>query len=102
MDIRITARHGHLPQEVQDHVLQKAAKLGHWLPKNVHVRVTVDLHAEHGMHTVEAEVPDDHHKDLFAKEVNPDYQVALDAVLAKLESQARKLKEKITDHRHKH
>ncbi len=60
------------------------------------IEVTVDLQDE--MKLVELNVSAEHKHDFVASERNKDVLAAVDIVVAKLESQLRKYKEKIQDH----
>lgn len=98
MQIKISARHGHLSQETQDFIRDKAEKLVHLFNRLTMITVTVDLKDELNK-VVEFLVSAEHKHDFVATETNPDILAAVDLVMAKLEQQIRKYKEKIQDHR---
>lgn len=97
MQIKISTRHGHLNDELQDHIRQKADKLTHLFPRLMSIEVLVDIKDENKL--VEFLVSAEHKHDFVASERNKDLLAAVDLVLAKLESQVRKYKEKVQDHR---
>jgi putative sigma-54 modulation protein len=61
------------------------------------IEVTVDLQDD--MKLVEFNVSAEHKHDFVARERNKDVLAAVDLVMAKLEGQLRKYKQKIQDHR---
>lgn len=98
MQIKISARHGHLSQETHDFIEEKAQKLTHLFNRLTMIEVTVDLKDD--LHkVVEFLVSAEHKHDFVAHETNPDVLAAVDLVMAKLEQQLRRYKEKIQDHR---
>lgn len=97
MQIKISTRHGHLSAEVQEHIRQKANKLNHLFPRLMMIEVLVDLKEESAV--VEFLVSAEHKHDFVATEQSKDLLAAVDLVLAKLEGQVRKYKDKVQDHR---
>ena len=98
MEIKISARHGHLSEETQNFIRDKAQKLLHLFNRLTMIAVTVDLKDELNK-VVEFLVSAEHKHDFVATEKNPDILAAVDLVMAKLEQQLRKYKDKIQDHR---
>ena len=98
MQIKISARHGHLSQETQTFIREKAEKLVHLFNRLTMIEVTVDLKDELNK-VVEFLAKAEHKHDFVAHETNPDILAAVDLVMAKIEQQIRKYKEKIQDHR---
>lgn len=96
MQIKISARHGHLSEEVQSHIRDKAEKLVHIFQRLMMIEVVVDL--KNDLKTVEFLVSAEHKHDFVATESNKDLFAAVDLVLDKLEGQIRKYKEKVQDH----
>ena len=96
MQIKISARHGHLSDELQDHIREKANKLLHYFQRIMMIEVTVDVKDDEKL--VEFLVSAEHKHDFVASERNKDLLAAIDLVLAKLESQIRKYKEKVQNH----
>ena len=97
MQIKISARHGHLNEETQEHIREKAGKLLHFFQRIMMIEVLVDLKDDDKF--VEFLVSAEHKHDFVASEHNKDLLTAVDLVLAKLEGQVRKYKEKVQDHR---
>jgi len=98
VQIKITARHGHLSDATQEFIRQKAEKLLHIFQRIMMIEVLVDLKEDDDA-TVEFLVSAEHKHDFVATERNKDVLAAVDLVLDKLERQVRKYKEKIQDHR---
>lgn len=97
MQIKISARHGHLSEATQTFIREKAEKLLRIFERLTSIEVTVDLKNE--VKGVEFLVSAEHKHDFVARESNSDILAAVDLVMAKLESQLRRYKEKIQDHR---
>lgn len=97
MEIKISARHGHLSDATQEFIRKKADKLTHLFQRLTMIEVTVDLKEEEKR--VEFRVDAEHKHDFVAQATNEDILAAVDAVLDKLEAQLRKYKEKIQDRR---
>ncbi len=96
MQIKISARHGHLSEELQNHIRDKADKLTHLFPRLMMIEVLVD--AQHDEKIVEFLVSAEHKHDFVASERDKDLLAAVDLVLAKLEGQIRRYKEKVQNH----
>ena len=97
MQIKISARHGHLDDATQEFIRDKAEKLLHIFGRVTMIEVTVDFQKE--LKWVEFNVQAEHAKDIVASASAHDLLGATDAVLHKLEGQLRRYKEKIQDHR---
>lgn len=98
MQIKISARHGHLSEATQQFIRDKVQKLPRIFDRLMMIEVTVDLKDEVNK-VVELLVSAEHKHDFVAREQNSDILAALDLVMDKLESQVRRYKEKIQDHR---
>ena len=98
MQITISARHGHLSEETQQFIKDKAQKLLRLFDRLTMIAVTVDLKDDLNK-VVEFLVAAEHKHDFVAQETNPDILAAVDLVMAKLEQQLRKYKEKLKDRR---
>jgi len=98
VEIKISTRHGHLTEETQQFIREKAEKLTRLFDRLTMIAVTVDLKDELNK-VVEFLVSAEHKHDFVATERNPDILAAVDLVMAKLEQQLRKYKEKLQDHR---
>ncbi len=97
MQIKISARHGHLSEPTQQFIREKAEKLQRFFERLTSIEVTVDLKNE--TKQVEILVSAEHKHDFVARERNNDILAAVDLVVDKLEGQLRKYKEKVQDRR---
>lgn len=97
MQIKISARHGHLSETTQQIIHEKAEKLLHFFERLMMIEVMVDLKEDNKK--VEFLVSAEHKHDFVASAEHEDILAATDQVLAKVEQQLRKYKEKIQDHR---
>ncbi|HZT79048.1 MAG TPA: ribosome-associated translation inhibitor RaiA, partial [Gemmataceae bacterium] len=98
MQIKISARHGHLSEATQRFIEEKAQKLLHLFNRLTLIEVTVDLKNEHKK-VVEFVVQAEHKHDLVARESHDDVLAATDLALDKIALQLRRYKEKIQDRR---
>jgi putative sigma-54 modulation protein len=97
VQIKISVRHGHLSEDMQRFIRDKAEKLLHYFERLTMIEVTVDLKKDQKQ--VEFVVQAEHKHDFVARETHPDLIAAVDLVLDKLALQLRRYKEKIQDHR---
>jgi putative sigma-54 modulation protein len=97
VQIKISVRHGHLNDTVQQFIRAKAEKLLHVFERLTMIEVTVDLQRE--TKWVEFVVQAEHRHDFVAREGHHDVLAAVDLALDKLEGQLRRYKGKIQDHR---
>src|SRR4051812_14631021 len=97
VQIKISARHGHLSEATQQFIREKAEKLLHFFDRIMMIEVLVDL-KEEDKH-VEFLVSAEHKHDFVASERNQEILAAVDLVLEKLERQVLKYKEKLHDRR---
>ena len=97
MQIKISARHGHLSEATQHFIREKVQKLPHYFERLTSIEVTVDL--KPNQNTVELLVSAEHKHDFVARETSGDVLTAMDMVLNKLGEQLRRYKEKVQDHR---
>lgn len=97
MQIKISARHGHLAEATQQFIRDKVDKLNHLFNRLTMIEVTVDLKEDEKW--VELLVQAEHKHDFVARASNTDILAAMDLVLDKLVAQLRRYKEKIQDHR---
>ena len=98
MQVKISARHGHLSDAVQQFIREKAEKLLRYFERLTFVEVTVDLKNKE-LVIVEFVVSAEHKHDFVASESHGDILAAVDLVIAKLEAQLRRYKEKVQDRR---
>jgi putative sigma-54 modulation protein len=100
VQIKISVRHGHLSDSIQQFIREKAEKLLHFFERLTMIEVTVDLkRQEEDKRRVEMLVQAEHKHDFVATESHHDVLAAVDLVVDKLEGQLRRYKEKIQDHR---
>ena len=104
MQVNVSARHGHLKQEDQQLISEKAEKVRKFYDRINAIEVTVDLEHADKPH-VEVQVSAESAPDFIATATAPTVLAALDSAIQKVEQQVRKHKEKVTDHKvvgHKH
>jgi len=97
VQIKLSARHGHLSEASQDFIREKAQKLTRLFERITMIQVTVDLKNDRAW--VEFLVKSEHKHDFVAHDSHPDLLAAVDMAMSKLEMQVRRHKEKIQDHR---
>jgi putative sigma-54 modulation protein len=97
VQIKISARHGHLSEATQEFIRDKAEKLLRIFDRLTSIEVTVDLKDDNRQ--VEFLVSAEHKHDFVARERNDDILAAVDLVVDKLEGQLRRYKGKVQDHR---
>ena len=97
MQIKISARHGHISEATQQFIREKAEKLLRFFERLTSIEVTVDLKSDTKL--VEILVSAEHKHDFVAREKNNDILAAVDLVVDKLEGQLRRYKEKVQDRR---
>lgn len=100
MQVKIAARHGHLGEEAQEIIREKAEKLLHYFDRLTMIEVVVDMKKTHDEKChAEVKVQAEHKHDFIAQEYGGDALAAVDHALVKIEGQLRRYKEKIQDHR---
>jgi len=97
VQIKISARHGHLSDAAQAVIREKAEKLLHYFERLTMIEITADMREDEK--AVEILVSAEHKHDFVAREANGELQVAVDLALHKLEAQLRRYKDRIQDHR---
>ena len=97
VQIKIAARHGHLNDNTQQFIREKAEKLLHFFERLTMIEVTVDLNGDEKH--VEFLVQAEHKHNFVDREKNANLHAAVDLVLDKIEGQLRRYKEKIQDRR---
>jgi putative sigma-54 modulation protein len=97
VQVKISARHGHLSSETQVKITDKVEKLRRLFDRVTAIGVTVDL--EHrDSPVVELRVSVERTDDFLATDSAPSVIAALDATIHKLEQQLRKHKDKRRGH----
>lgn len=100
MQVKITARHGHLGDPAQEMIRDKAEKLLHYFDRLTLIEVVVDLkRTEEDRCHVEVKVQAEHKHDLVGLAAEHDVMAAVDQALHKVEGQLRRYKDKIQDRR---
>ena len=97
MQIKISARHGHLTDGQQQFIREKADKLLHIFERLTMIEVTVDIQKD--IKIVEFVVKAEHKHEFVARESHSELTAAVDLCLDKIQGQIRRYKEKIMDHR---
>jgi putative sigma-54 modulation protein len=98
VQIKISTRHGHLSEATQQFIRDKAEKLLKHFDRLTMIEVMVDLKDD--LHkVVEIKVDAEHKHDFVAREDGGDILGAVEQVVHKLDTQIRRYKEKIQDHR---
>ena len=98
MEIKVTARHGQLSNDIQETMKAKVSKLPKFFDRTTAIQVLVDL--EHTSNPkVEIIVSAEETNDFFASDTGSNVMVALDSTISKIEQQLKKHKEKLTGHR---
>ncbi len=94
MQVSISVRHGHLAESTQDKLKTKAEKLNNHFDRLMAIEIVVDLQDEQNP-SVELMVSAEHKHDFVATAKSESLISATDSVVAKIEQQLRKYKEKI-------
>jgi len=100
VQITISARHGHLSDQTQQKISEKAEKVRKFFDRITAIEVTVDL--EHHEETVDVEIRASAERTdgFVARDSATELFAALDGVIHKIEQQLRKHKERLqTGHR---
>ena len=98
MQLSIATRHGRLSEATQEKLKHKGEKLGRFFDRLTSVEFTIDL-KDPQRPKVDLNVSAEHRHDFVAHEQSENLWAAVDAVLAKVEQQLRRYKEKV---QHKH
>lgn len=97
MEVKVSARHGHLGDDVQQQIRDKAGKLLHFFDRVALIEVTVDLRGE--AKRAEILVNAEHKHDFVAQAEGDDPVQAVAAAAEKMKQQIKHYKEKLQDHR---
>jgi putative sigma-54 modulation protein len=98
VQVKISARHGHLSSETQAKITDKVEKLRRLFDRVTAIEVTADLEHRESP-SVELRVSVERTDDLVAADTASSVIAALDATIHKLEQQLRKHKDKRRGHR---
>ena len=99
MSIEVTARHMHATKDLQDYAHRKAEELLELFSGIEHIHVILDIEKHGKRHTAEVVFQMKRHGTLEAAAMSDNFRVAKDQAFEKAETQARKLHEKIQDHK---
>jgi putative sigma-54 modulation protein len=97
MQINISARHGDLSDATKEKITQKIEKIQRFFERLTAIDVTVDL-SKADEPNIEVIVKSEHKHDFVANYRSNDLFGSVDQVVAKLEQQIRKHKEKVQGH----
>ena len=98
MQIKVSARHGHLNDDHQKEIREKAEKLLHYFDRITMIEVTVDL-ADRIHKKVEILVDAEHKHDFVAHDEHEELSAAVDLAVDRIKHQIHRYKEKIQDRR---
>jgi putative sigma-54 modulation protein len=98
VQIKISARHGHLSEIHQAEIQEKATKLLHYFDRITMIAVTVDLQ-DKIYKEVEIQVDAEHKHDFVARERGEELHTAMDLAVDKIKQQIQRYKERIQNHR---
>jgi len=96
VQIKISARHGHLSDETQAKIKEKLEKLPRFYDRLTAIDVTVDLEHREAP-DVDLRVSAEHKHDFVAVCRSVELMASLDDVIEKMEQQLRKYKQKVQD-----
>ena len=100
MQVTVSARHGHLDDDTQKQLHEKAEKLLHFFERLTSIAVTVDLHREReGKITVEIIALAEHKHEFVAVDKDGDVSHAFNMAADRIRQQIKHYKEKLQDHR---
>ena len=99
MQTKITARHGHLSDETREFLTHKCDKLLHIFERVTEIHTTVDFQHNSDRVRVELLVDAEHKHDFAAHSEGDTVTHAFEAALHKMETQLRRYKKKIQNHR---
>ena len=99
MQIKVSARHGHLSPASQSKITAKVSRLKRYFDRITALNVTVDLENS-ALPAVEIVASAEHFHDMVSHEHSGQLWRSVDGAVQKLEQQLRKHKEKVRDHHH--
>jgi putative sigma-54 modulation protein len=100
VQVTVSARHGHLTDDVQQALKEKAEKLLHFFNRLTMIEVTVDFHKERdGKLKVEVLATAEHKQEFVGRDEDADVIHAFTRAAAHVKQQITHYKEKIQDHR---
>ena len=100
MQVTVSARHGHLDEDTQKLLQEKAESLLRYFDRLTSILVTVDLHRDHANKIwVEIIAKAEHKHEFVAKEEGEEIPVAFHLASDKIKQQITHYKERLQDHR---
>ena len=100
MQVTVSARHGHLNDDTQKSLQEKAEKLLHFFDRLTTIAVTVDLHRDRDNKLgVEIIAHSEHKHEFVAADRDPDIGHAFNLAADRIKQQIKHYKEKLQDHR---
>ena len=94
MEIKVTARHGQISDDIQETMKAKVAKLPKFFDRTTGIQVLADLkHSDNPK--IEIIVSAEETNDFFASDTGTNVLVALDGAVSKIEQQLKKHNEKL-------
>jgi putative sigma-54 modulation protein len=98
VQVKLSARHGHLDDEQQARIRERAEKLLHYFDRLTFIDVTVDFQKDDGK-AVEVIATAEHKHEFVGHGTGPDVLAALGGAIDKVKQQIKHYKERIQDHR---
>lgn len=98
MQVNVSARHGHLSEEHQTLIREKAEKLVHFFDRLTFIEVTVDLQKDEDK-LVEVLASAEHKHEFIGHANGNDLMQVVGAAVDKAKQQIKHYKEKVQDHR---
>jgi putative sigma-54 modulation protein len=98
VQIKMSARHGHLSDEYQKEIQHKVEKLLHFFDRITMIEVTVDL-GDKIYKRVEILVDAEHKHDFVATDQHEQVMGAVDLAIERIQHQIHRYKERIQDRR---
>ena len=97
MQVKVSARHGHLGDEMNQQIQERAEKLLHYFDRVAMIEVTLDLRGE--SKKAEVLLNAEHKHDFVAHAEAADPLQAVAAAVDKMKQQIKHYKERLQDHR---
>ena len=98
MQVKVAARHGHLSEEHQVQIRERAEKLLTFFDRLTFIEVTVDFQKADGK-AVEVIATAEHAHEFVGHGDGPDLLLAVGAAIEKAKQQIKHYKERVQDHR---
>lgn len=96
MEIKISARHGHLSEASQEKIAAKVGKLTRLFDRLTAIEVVIDL-IDSDSPRVDLNVSAEHKHDFVAHDQSDNLMGSIDTVIHRMEQQIRKYKEKVQE-----